>query len=104
MRSLFVLPMSFIIVCQIFSDPYPFLLDFPINILASIGLFGKGPEMLPSSIIYDISPSDWRETELQVTFELNENGSIMRERYDDNRVTGRYIYEYIPLSEMTTSK
>lgn len=63
----------------LFISQYCFNLDYPINILASIGLFGKGPEKFPSEILYYDIDSFKTDTIGNVVFDLNNNGSIRRE-------------------------
>ena len=59
--------------------------DDGLNLLASVGLFGKGPENFPTGYeehdIYDDDDYDYNYT-LSMSFILNDNGSIRQERSD----------------------
>ena len=69
--------------------------DEPFNIMAAIGLFGKGPANLPAVIknIYRLD-SDVMEIWINCSFELNSNGSINTETLE-NIETIQYSYSPI---------
>lgn len=61
------------------------------GVLAAVGLFGKGPALLPNYVNY--SYDNKSNGSYSIFFDLNDNGSIKKE-------TGRYSYIY-RYSEMT---
>lgn len=66
------------------------LFGHPMDLLATIGLFGKGPAFLPTKL-FEVYKEDKEEIftqEFQMSFDLNSNGSI------DTEESNYYTYSY----------
>ena len=65
------------------------LMDGPTSLLAAAGVFGKGMQNFPKSILIDEDGYSWKEN---YNYDLNSNGSINREEADGIFFT----YQYTP--------